>query len=54
MNPNLAVQWQAASVTSCSAISEVFEGKGRILTMETGQISSEWRCYWVPFLAISL
>lgn len=49
MNPNLAVQWQAASVTSCSAVSEVFEGRGGIVMMETGQISSESGVIGFPF-----
>lgn len=54
MNPNLAVQWQAASVTSCSAIPEVFEGRGGMLMTKTRQIPSELKCCWVLFLAISL
>lgn len=54
MNPNLAVQWQAASITSCSAVFEVFEGRSGILMMATGQIPSEMKCYLVPFLVFSL
>lgn len=41
MNPNLGAQWQAAGITSCSAVSEVFAGSSGILMMETGQIPPE-------------
>ena len=41
MNPDLAAQWQAASITSCSATSEVFVRRSGIQMMEGGQILSE-------------
>lgn len=53
MHPNLAVQWQAASLTSCSAVSEVFAGSSGILMMATGQIPPEPKWFFSS-LSISL